>query len=1081
MNLRIISAGAGSGKTYRLTSEMVALLKQGVRPTGIVATTFTNKAAAELQERVRVRLLEEGLADAADAIANALIGTVHSLGVRLLRRFAFEAGVSPQVDIIADEDQQILFNRALSMVLTEERTEQMDALVARFNLDDDYFDWRRELRQLIEVARSNAFTRETLEKSRRMSFEQLRAFLDAPSGSPAEWDRNLQDLSSQTLRNLQSNGDSTKVTGRAIETLRTILRERQLKGRFDWAHWARIGKLKVGAKSRDEAEALIALARTHDQHPSFQADIQAFIGHLFELAILAMEEFQRYKKERGLIDYTDMEVLIVKLLDEPRVREVLSGELDLLMVDEFQDTNPMQLEIFLKLSAMVDQAVWVGDPKQSIYGFRGAEPGLMKAVIEAVGGVKANDIQQHSWRSREELVYLSNALFTRAFPDLPPEQVALRPKRRSLAGEGTANTVDEPPEAGTALLHWHIDYEGDGRIPGSPWAERALAEMLAEWLEGGAHIQPKGEPGWRPVRPGDVAILCKTNNNCTQVAEALHQAGLRASIARNGLLQTAEAKLILACLRYLLSQDDSLSVAELMLLASHTPIEDMIELRFDHLEAGAEESEWGAHDPFLQELAGLRGRTAEHSATELLNRLLEEMNIRRRVLALGNGRQRLANIEALRKLAVDYEDRCNRLHTAASLGGFLLWLEDLERQGQDMQGASEGPDAVQVLTYHKSKGLEWPVVIAWDLEARLRANPWGMAIVAERETVDLDRVLAHRWLRYWVNPYGRQSANTPLEQRLKESDLYGHITAAARQEEARLLYVGITRARDYLVLPSSRKEPTRWLNRVWHRGEESLPTLDHQSGDSPWAWEDRILPKQTARRFFAADFPKRKQLQSPEFFFEPEPAAQNYPPQAIQPETLISGRDYSARIDQVLQYGEALPVSEGSIAYEVGKVVKAYLHAFRSDYSLTEQLDMAEGLIRDFGLVEELEARPLVELAGQWEREQAQRFRPTSVRRKEPVRWVQGNRLFERLADLLLEGPEGELILIQRSTYQGKRKQWRNKALELAGLFWLFRCGLRAAYPDRPLRTFLHLPLAGGLIEVHTRAPAGRAVQGELF
>jgi len=110
MNIKIISAGAGSGKTFRLTEEMVRLLKEGVRPNGIIATTFTNKAAAELQERVRVRLLEEGLTEAANDLTNALIGTVHGLGVKLLKRFAFEAGVSPEVNIIADEDQQILFN-----------------------------------------------------------------------------------------------------------------------------------------------------------------------------------------------------------------------------------------------------------------------------------------------------------------------------------------------------------------------------------------------------------------------------------------------------------------------------------------------------------------------------------------------------------------------------------------------------------------------------------------------------------------------------------------------------------------------------------------------------------------------------------------------------------------------------------------------------------------------------------------------------------------------------------------------------------------------------------------------------------
>ncbi|MEO0733998.1 MAG: UvrD-helicase domain-containing protein, partial [Bacteroidota bacterium] len=102
-NLKLISAGAGSGKTYRLTQEMTTLLTSGqARPEGIIATTFTKRAAAELRERVRVKLLREGMSKEANELRNALIGTVHGLGVKLLRRFAFEAGVSPRVDIIAE-------------------------------------------------------------------------------------------------------------------------------------------------------------------------------------------------------------------------------------------------------------------------------------------------------------------------------------------------------------------------------------------------------------------------------------------------------------------------------------------------------------------------------------------------------------------------------------------------------------------------------------------------------------------------------------------------------------------------------------------------------------------------------------------------------------------------------------------------------------------------------------------------------------------------------------------------------------------------------------------------------------------
>jgi len=124
-NLKLISAGAGSGKTYRLTEEMTALLTSGAaRPSGIIATTFTKRAAAELKERVRVKLLREGMTQEANELKNALIGTVHGLGVKLLKRFAFEAGVSPQVDIIADEDHQRLFNLSMAAVIKVETIER---------------------------------------------------------------------------------------------------------------------------------------------------------------------------------------------------------------------------------------------------------------------------------------------------------------------------------------------------------------------------------------------------------------------------------------------------------------------------------------------------------------------------------------------------------------------------------------------------------------------------------------------------------------------------------------------------------------------------------------------------------------------------------------------------------------------------------------------------------------------------------------------------------------------------------------------------------------------------------------------
>ena len=181
MSIRIISAGAGSGKTYRLTAEMVKLLERGVRPSGIIATTFTRKAAAELQERVRIKLLENGMHNEAEELTNALIGTVHGLGVKLLQRFAYEAGVSPDIGIMADEDQQVMFNQSLAVVLTQERVQIMEDLCDKLGLHKrGHYDWRKEVRQLAEIARTNNFSQGIIEESKIKSFDSFFEYLDEP-------------------------------------------------------------------------------------------------------------------------------------------------------------------------------------------------------------------------------------------------------------------------------------------------------------------------------------------------------------------------------------------------------------------------------------------------------------------------------------------------------------------------------------------------------------------------------------------------------------------------------------------------------------------------------------------------------------------------------------------------------------------------------------------------------------------------------------------------------------------------------------------------------------------------------------
>jgi ATP-dependent exoDNAse (exonuclease V) beta subunit len=1000
----------------------------------------------------------------AEELTNALIGTVHSLGVKLLQRFAYEAGVSPAVTIIADEDQQILFNQSLATVLTEERVETMTHLCERLGLNDnDYFDWRSEVRELTEVARANDFSASVLLDSQTRSFESFQKLIGVPvDSSGAAFNANLAQAIEEAIEKIANNGDSTKVTSETLRNLQGMQRELRLRGELSWRQWAKLSKLQIGAKSRGDIEDLIAFARTHDQHPDFQCDIKAFIDAVFELSISAIQEYEDYKKQRGLIDYTDMEALIKRLLRHPQVQEVLASELDLLLVDEFQDTSPLQLEIFLQLSRFAKYSIWVGDPKQSIYGFRGAAPALMQAIIDQNGGIKPEDIQSYSWRSRQDLVYAANAIFTKAFDHMPVEQVALEPKRLKSK---------DPIEALDALHHWYFESfieEGskNRRQPGKPWFENAIAFTLKDFLANKIYIQPKDGQSARVARAGDVAVLCRSNNDCQAMADALHKAGFKVAIARAGLLNTAEAKLLLACLKYLLNYYDSLSVAEILLLGSGQAIENIIDDRMSFLERAEHFPRWAAEDPLISRLDQLRQTSIELSSAEILDLLLEELDLRRRIAAWGNTLQRLDNVDVLRRLALQFEESCNRLHTAASIGGFLLWLNELEVNEKDFQGAGEDPDAINVLTYHKSKGLEWPIVICHGLEKSLRADVWGINIVAEIEQVDLNNILGNRWLRYWVNPYDKQFGNTALSEAIADSQAQVEQSKQSAQEENRLLYVGVTRARDYLIFPSS-YNPTKWLNRTWSAGQEDIPTLDPNSSETPWEWAGQYLNIETQQFTYPRDFLQVDGEEPPIFFLESRAGKKQHTPLYLDLQQKNLGLNLPGGTTlSVIQYGSGLSLEyEDQDIYTLAKAVKAFHTSYHTDYPEAVVEKMAKGLIERYGVGEWIKHRQLIQLGLDWKRFQENHFQPLKSHRKYPVRHQHGDQVFTTVLDVVMETKDGG-VLLQNSGFGGDQKHWKNKALELSAYLYLGKTALQQLLGTPRIKTYVHLVLHGVLIEV---------------
>jgi ATP-dependent helicase/nuclease subunit A len=1078
MNLKIVSAGAGSGKTYRLMSEMVDLLKSGtVQPEGIIATTFTKKAAAELEERVRVRLLEEGLPELADRLTGALIGTVHGLGVKLLKRFCFEAGVSPSVDIIADEDQNVFFNQSLATILTHERVEKMEILTEKLALRKigmtESYDWRQDVKDIVDRARVNGFDVEKMEESREKSYQSLIQLFPEPSPQSKEhFDSKLKKLLQHSLEALEDNdADSTKVTTTAKTNIQRYITRIGKGDDLSWYDWVSISKIKTGAKSKGLVEELQDFARDHERHPDFLKDIKEFIDSIFDVAIKAIEEYEKFKKKRGLIDYIDMETQVKRLLDNSAVHEVLSAEIDLLMVDEFQDTSPIQLEIFWKLTQMANHSIWVGDPKQSIYGFRGAEPALMHAIIEKTGGIKPEDIQIFSWRSREELVYASNALFVKAFPDLPKERIALIPKRRATASDESSNNENEPIEMGTGLIHWHYEHEGGKKTPpGRPWMERCIARSIRHMIEKKQYINDEGD-NYRPIRAGDIAVLCRSNRQCLEVASALHHQGMKASIARNGLLETPEAKLVLSCLKYLLNQHDSLSVAEITFLASSKPLEEIIDSRIQWMEERAKEDnaylKWESDNIFIKRLDELRLEITELSGAEILNLILEDLDLRRIIIAWGNPEQRCDNVDMLRHFADKYEDACNRLHTGASLGGFLLWLNDLAANEKDAQGSSEQPDAVNVLTYHRSKGLEWPVVVMHSLENKLRDSIWGATVAADTDEVDLENLSANRYIRFWRHPYGRQFQKTNLQINLDNSETKKQAINKAVEEEARLMYVGITRARDYLVF-TSRQKSMLWLNRTWNGLEgETQPTLDSKSFETPWEWKGQIMPIETDVELLPQlleHHPRpTEHISSQQERAGKKDKGQPYFIQYDSDKSLYHEYKFKTGAQSLL--GIAFKEVNDISPYIISKAVQSYLSFDLPTYTQGQKMAAAERILERYKINEEISYMELVSHANQFMSWVEKNLQPKNWYKHYPILLIKDKRRFDTNINLLIEN-DRFITVVQHSSFSGNHKKWKKQATDLSNWFYLVQLGLKTIFPNKEIRLFLHFVVQGGLQEV---------------
>ena len=1058
-NIQLISASAGSGKTYCLMNEIADRVggnngKQVVAPEHIMATTFTNKAAAELKERIRMRLLAEGKAAEAQRIYDGLIGTVNSICARLLKEYAFEAGLSPAVDVLLEEDATRIFNMATASAIDESgrtlepiaRRLSLMGYGSKFAKQDDWCDF---VRDIVNLARSNAMDAESLKLSAKTSWSALEELLGKRNTQKmgVGADKRLKEAVAQAVDFIES-GES--VNKPAIKTIQRI-HEKLSKGwELSWTDWMEIESIEIGKRGSELVKDLWGPWASDDEakgehlkHPQFRADMREMITGVFDCAAKALKQYAQFKREQGLMDFVDQEALVLKMATEnPSFQASIKERVKLLMVDEFQDTSPIQLALFLKFSELAEEVVWVGDQKQSIYGFRGADPILMDAVASEIeqqsGGISADDVLKDSWRSKRELVDFCNDVFAPVFYQMGADKVRLNiPEQRKESADGGW------------LESWVL--EGSNAEKRS----NALVSGIEEIIED------------RKVKVGDIAVLCRSNVECENVAKSLNAVGIRASIAQGELLATQECTLALAALRYMSDQRDSIAMAELVCFSDkHASHQNWMQ---ELLKDPQTTREAWQKDPLMLSLIKAGNQSVYLTPLESLDLAMNSVDLERTIYAWGNVEQRLSNLDQLRAACIEYQDRCKSRRGSATVTGFLTWLDN---EAELKQAESSGEHTVNVLTYHKSKGLEWPVVVMGSLNKESKSRLFGVS-VSEAESFKAEAPLQGRSIRFWPWAYGTKQKAPALDACLADSTIAADAQKSALLESQRLLYVGMTRAKDGLVLvqEKSKKEAEhKWLDELTDQAGE--PVLHYAESELSIVSGDEAAKVFTAkvRILEGAEEVEEKSIEDETCYLPLQHNVQLYPAATLAPSSadwgdVIGGelKENGVSVTTEATLGERISISGKPDWADFGNAMHGFLGA---DIYEDEQsrLQQAGDLLSSWDVKETISESDMLLASDRLKQYIKEEYPDAKVLTEWPMAMtLENNQQMQGWLDMLLELPDGYVVIDHKSYPGGNAAE---HAQQYAPQLAVYKKAVELATGKPVEKTLIHMPLVGEVFDV---------------
>ncbi|WP_067840153.1 helicase-exonuclease AddAB subunit AddA [Amphibacillus sediminis] len=906
----LVAAAAGSGKTAVLVERIIHKVMNEVNPVNIdrlLVATFTNAAAQEMRNRI-AQALERSLEQHPSSqhlkqqltlLQQASISTLHAFCLDLVRRHSYLLDLDPGFRIADEIEADLLRQEVLESLFEEwygqsfEEQEAFFEVVDRFSSDRSDQEVERLLLDLYDFATQSPWPDVWLDR-----IVSTYAVGDEQDVTELKWMRILKDgvltqleatmLELQKAIAITQESDGPSHYAEAIEQDLAMVERIKASIELSWEEGyhafqsisfkalsrkkmdcsedkkEQVKGLRSRAKKRltDMAEQLFAR-----QLSAYLAEMKALQPTILQLVKMVKQfkvSYQQIKKEKGLIDFSDLEHFALALLmddssTEDQVKpsaiaKALRAKYEEVLVDEYQDTNMVQ-ETILQLVTREDPGnlFMVGDVKQSIYRFRHAEPSLFitkyKQFTELTMSGKKIELAKN-FRSRKEVLWAANFIFRQ----LLDEQVGEMNYDQGSELVYGNHSYDQAPNQDFDAELVIIDRSDKLKASTDESREETELDLAKAELEGRAYVKyikkwiglDGNEPSLifdkdkgisRPAQYRDIVILLRSMTWAPTIMEELKKQGIPvyAELA-TGYLSAIEIKVMLNLLKVIDNAKQDIPLASVL----RSPIvglneDELAQIRladpkasyYDALHKWMEQTDQiklrQRLERFLRQLMGWRDAARQGSLAQLIWQIYRETGYYDFVAGMPGGRQRQANLRALYDRAHGYEQTSFR-----GLFRFLRMIERMEERGEDLGAAralGEQEDVVRITTIHKSKGLEFPIVILGAMD-----KPFNQQDLRQRYLLHKDYGFASKY----IDPINRIMYPTLMYFAIKQQ-LQKELWA----EEMRVLYVALTRAKEKLVMVGTvndlEKKQLKWQE-VLNHSEWVLPASMRLDSSSYMDW-----------------------------------------------------------------------------------------------------------------------------------------------------------------------------------------------------------------------------------------------------